>query len=171
MPLDLCHACARLLSTTAARAGSQRQQPDSTARPVLRARDAVALEQLLHSPQRVGDAVSRALRLKLDDARIMPPEAALADIASLGSRVVFSTDGGAAQARVLVLPRDHSPAGWTLPVTAPRGLALLGHAAGAVVAAAGMRAEETLRLLSVARQLSAAPPCAGLPRGAGEAPA
>ena len=145
-PLDICHACAALLSTTAIRAGLQRQP---AAGPVLRARDAVALHRLLHLGQRMGEAVSRALRAKLEDARITPPEAMPADAACLGSRVVFSANGGAAEARVLVLPRDHSPAGWTLPVTAPRGLALLGEAAGAVVTVEGARVAETLRLLAV----------------------
>ncbi|WP_147465040.1 hypothetical protein [Teichococcus wenyumeiae] len=170
-PLDICHACAALLSTTAARAGSRRWPPGGkAARPALRARDAVALERLLHACRQAGDAISQALSLKLEDACILPPDAALAEIAGLGSRVVFSANGDAAQARVLVLPRDHSPAGWTLPVTAPRGLALLGHAAGAVVTAAGAGAEETLRLLAVAHRLAAPPLGAGpLPLWAGEA--
>lgn len=158
VPLDICHACAALLSTTAARASDQRPPPeDGTARPVLRARDAVALQRLLHAGQRIGEAASRALRAKLDAARITPPEAVPAEAACLGSRVVFSANGGTAQARVLVLPRDHSPAGWTLPVTAPRGLALLGRLAGTVVPVEGGRVEETLRLLAVGQQRDAEP--------------
>jgi transcription elongation GreA/GreB family factor len=166
VPLDICHACAALLSTTTARAGRRRQQPGGTAaRPVLRARDAVALQRLLHSSQHSGEALFDALRAKLDDSCIMPPEAVSAETASLGSRIVFSASGGTAQARVLVLPRDHSPAGWTLPVTTPRGLALLGHAAGAVVTAEGSRAEETLRLLAVAGQRDTGSSSASRPRG------
>jgi len=103
-PLDICHACAALLSTTAARAGSRRWPPGGkAARPALRARDAVALERLLHACRQAGDAISQALSLKLEDACILPPDAALEEIASLGSRVVFSANGDAAQARVLVL--------------------------------------------------------------------
>ncbi|MFD1112053.1 hypothetical protein [Pseudoroseomonas ludipueritiae] len=153
-PLDICHACAALLSTAAIR----RQPPEGApARPVLRARDAVALQRLLHAGQRIGEAACRALRAKLDHACVAPPEAVPVEAACLGSRVTFSINGGAAQARVLVLPRDHSPAGWTLPVTAPRGLALLGESAGAVVTVQGARAAETLRLLAVGQQRDAEP--------------
>lgn len=152
-PLDLCHACAALLSTAAIR-----RRPDGPrARPVLRARDAVALQRLLHAGQRIGEAACRALRAKLDHACVTPPEALPAEAACLGSRVTFSVNDGAAQARVLVLPQDHSPAGWTLPVTAPRGLALLGEGAGAVVTVQGARAAETLRLLAVGQQRDAEP--------------
>lgn len=166
-PLDLCHACAITLRTTTARArGARPLLPGkAVACPLLVVPDVMALERLLRTQQHGDDMLARALRAKLGTARIAPPDAVLAEVATLGSRVVFAIDDGRPEARVLVLPHEHSPAGWTLPVTTPHGLALLGHAAGAAVTVAreGGRAE-TLRLLAVSARPETGSASAEVPR-------
>ena len=51
------------------------------------------------------------------------------------SRMVFSLDGAPVESRVLVLPDGPSLYGWSLSVTTPRGLAMLGARAGTTVLA------------------------------------
>jgi regulator of nucleoside diphosphate kinase len=52
------------------------------------------------------------------------------DVATLSSRVIFTVDGREPDTRVLSHDRMTSPVGLFLPITTPRGLALLGLAAG-----------------------------------------
>jgi regulator of nucleoside diphosphate kinase len=118
------------------------------------------------------DPAAQALLEKLDKARILRVETIAADIATLGSRVVFSVDDGRPEARVLVLPAQHAAAGWTLPVTTPRGMALLGRAAGATVTAARHDGTtERLHVLDVIHQPeAAAATAAAAMRGEGDRP-
>ncbi len=172
--LSTCYGCAT--AAAAAHAGEGWPEvPDAGAeegdarRPVLSVRDFAALERLARLRLRPDDPISAALLRKLDRCRVVRADAIGADVATLGSRVVFSADGGPPEARVLVLPTRTSAAGWTLPVTTPRGLALLGHAVGAVVPVAGEDGSvgETLHLLSVAYQPEAAEAAAAMVRGGG----
>jgi len=154
-PLDLCYACFHAVKKTAPDTGARRRSlaDADIAYPLLSARDFALLERLARLRLRADDPVSRALLAKLDQARVTVPDAAAPNAASLNSRVVFSAGAAPAEARVLVLPEDHSPAGWTLPVTTSRGLALLGLVAGAAVTATrGDGLHERLRLLAVSPQ-------------------
>lgn len=147
-PAKVCYAC----DTAMAPATTSAAGPTIGA-PVLSVRDFTALERFARLRLSPVGAAYAALLAKLEQSRMLPIDAVVSDIASLGSRVVFSVDGNAAEGRVLVLPSRHSPAGWTLPVTTPRGLALLGHAPGALVTAVCRDGTaETLRLISVTHE-------------------
>ncbi|MCO6417650.1 hypothetical protein JYK14_15990 [Siccirubricoccus sp. KC 17139] len=151
-PADICYAC-----DTAAAPATASSRPITVGTPVLSVRDFTALERFARLRLSPTGVVYAALLTKLEQSRMLPVDAAVPSIASLGSRVVFSVDGGTAEGRVLVLPPQHSPAGWTLPVTAPHGLALLGHAAGAAVTAIRRDGTaETLRLIAVTHEADAA---------------
>jgi regulator of nucleoside diphosphate kinase len=127
--------------------------PITVGAPVLSVRDFTALERFARLQLPPSGAIYAALLAKLEQSRMLPVDAAVSSIASLGSRVVFSVDGSTAEGRVLVLPSRHSPAGWTLPVTTPRGLALLGYAPGAVIAAVRRDGTaEALRLIAVTHE-------------------
>jgi regulator of nucleoside diphosphate kinase len=144
-PTRICYACDT--DHASATPSWSVAEPDA---PVLTVRDFAALERLARLRLHPDDPVSIALLAKLERSNIFPVDAIVARVATLGSRTTFSVDGGRPEARVLVLPALHSPAAWTLPVTTPRGLALLGHAPGAVVSAPRRDGTaETLRILAV----------------------
>ena len=144
----VCYACDTAVAPAAASAGGP-----TIGASVLSVRDFTALERFARLRLSPVGAAYAALLAKLEQSRMLPIDAVVSDIASLGSRVVFSVDGNAAQGRVLVLPSRHSPSGWTLPVTTPRGLALLGQAPGAVVTATCRDGTaETLRLIAVTHE-------------------
>lgn len=154
--LDICYACGLSAGAVAARAEHERRSDASgSACPALTARDFAALERLVRSSP---DArIAGALLRKLAGTRVLSGNVPTLRRAALGSRIVFAAEDGCPEARVLVLPMRHSTAGWTLPVTAPRGLALLGHMAGATVAVDRHDGTaERLRLLAVAHEPGAA---------------
>jgi regulator of nucleoside diphosphate kinase len=67
--------------------------------------------------------------------------------------VVFSVDGRTAEECVLVHPDGHTLPGWSLPVTTPRGLAMLGLRAGSKAKAERLGGStESIDILSVAYQ-------------------
>lgn len=150
--VETCYAC----DTAGARAMTTALRPDGAldaTGAVLTVRDFAALERFARLRLLPDDPAARALLGKLDGSRIVRVDAVDPDVATLGSRVVFAVDGGQPEARVLVLPTQHAAAGWTLPVTAPQGLALLGRTAGDVVAATRRDgAAERLYLLDVLHQ-------------------
>lgn len=154
--LKTCYACNTANDQAAATASRFGGDLDATG-TVLTVRDFAALERFVRLQLPPDGPAARALLEKLDGSRIVRVDAVGSDIATLGSRVVFAVDSAQPQARVLVLPTRHAAAGWTLPVTAPRGLALLGRAAGDVVAAARRDGTaEHLHLLDVLQQPEAA---------------
>ena len=149
---SVCYAC-----DTAVPSATVSVQGATAGAPVLSVRDFTALERFARFQLSPTGPVHDALLSKLEQSRMLPADAVMPDVASLGSRVVFAVEGGRAQGRVLVLPTQHSPAGWTLPVTTPRGLALLGHLPGTVVTAIRRDGTaESLRLLAVTYQPDAA---------------
>jgi regulator of nucleoside diphosphate kinase len=120
---------------------------------VVTARDFMVLEELARLWLRPHEPAARALVEKLERCHVVPPDAVATDVVTLNSRVVFNAEGGEAEARVLVHPGEHAVPGWSLPVTTPRGLAILGRRAGSTVTAErhGTGAER-IRILSVAYQ-------------------
>ncbi|KAA2212978.1 hypothetical protein [Teichococcus oryzae] len=149
-PVEVCYACAS--ATERLRAGDN---PDAPV--VLTSRDGAAIRRFAQLRLAAGDPLAWALREKLERSRIVPADAIDADIATLGSRIVFAVGDGWPEARVLVLPAEHAAAGWTLPVTTPRGMSLLGRAANSVMTVAGPGGRpERLRLLSIVHQPEAA---------------
>lgn len=152
--VDLCYACDTAGTHTAVAAPRSSGGPDASA--VLTVRDFIALERFARLRLHPDDPAAQALLEKLDNCRAVHIGAIVGDIATLGSRVVFSVDGQP-EARVLVLPQQHVPAGWTLPVTAPRGMALLGRKAGSrVTAIRHDGTTERLCLIAVIHQPEAA---------------
>lgn len=117
---------------------------------IITTRDHFVLDEIACLRMRSGDAAARILIEKLKCSKIVSPEDVPADVITLGSRVVFSVDGGDAEARVLTHPDAHSVSAWSLPITAPRGAALLGLRAGAVTNAPRLRGGmERIDILSV----------------------
>lgn len=150
--VEICYAC----NTAGARFAATASQSSSTVNftgAVLTVRDFGVLERFARLQLPPDDPDARALFGMLDDSRIVGVDAVGPDVATLGSRIVFAVNGGQPEARVLVLPTRHAAAGWTLAVTASRGLALLGRAAGSVVAAKRRDGSaERLHLLDVLQQ-------------------
>lgn len=104
---------------------------------VITSSDFMQLEELACLQLDRGDPITRRLREMLDHCRVVPPASAPPDIVTLDARVQFSVDGGPVESRVLVLPDGHGLYGWSLPVTTPRGLAMLGRRTGATALAEG----------------------------------
>jgi regulator of nucleoside diphosphate kinase len=72
------------------------------------------------------DPMAALLRRKLDAALVVFRDDVPGNVATLSSRVTFSVDGGAHETRVISHDRMTWPVGLFLPMTHPRGLALLG---------------------------------------------
>jgi regulator of nucleoside diphosphate kinase len=102
---------------------------------VVTARDFMLLEELARLRLDRGSPAARGLLQTLERCRVVPPDRVAADVVTLDSRVVFSADGRAEEQRVLVHPDGHTLPGWSLPVTVPRGLAMLGRRTGSTVMA------------------------------------
>jgi regulator of nucleoside diphosphate kinase len=76
------------------------------------------------------DPLAPILKRKLDTATVMFREDVPAHVATLNSRVTFSVNGRDPDTRVLSHARMETPVGMFLPITNPRGLALLGLSEG-----------------------------------------
>lgn len=76
------------------------------------------------------DPLAPILKRKLESATVMFREDVPADVATLSSRLTYSVDGRDPDTRVLSHERMTTPVGMFLPITNPRGLALLGLAEG-----------------------------------------
>jgi len=149
-PSERCYACTTAIDAIAATrvAGHRGSAGDAATGAVLTVHDFAILQRIARL--RPDDPIAATLIEKLDQSAVMAADAVTAGVVTLGSRVVFSADGGPWEARMLVLPTQHAATGWTLPVTAPRGLALLGRPAGAVVTVRrGDGSTEHLRILAV----------------------
>lgn len=105
-------------------------EPDPDAVPLLASRDYSRLKALVHHRLGLADPVGRMLADKLGTCRVVPPDAVPGSVAVLGARIVLAIPGRTAESRVLVMPEEHAASGWTLPVSAPLGAALLGASAG-----------------------------------------
>jgi regulator of nucleoside diphosphate kinase len=99
---------------------------NETIRCHLTTKDANILEVML---ERLGDGdecIARLLRDKLATATITLHNGVDPRTATINSRVEFSVDGAPSDQRILVYGGESAYPGMTLPITAMRGLALLG---------------------------------------------
>ena len=157
---ETCFACRMAESATAARAtGGEVAQPEACTRPLLTVRDFARLERHARLEMRPDAPLARDLLALLDDARIVRTDSLPPGVAALGSHVIFSADEAEPQARILLLPGSRAAAAWTLPVSSPHGMALLGRRAGAEVTVPGEEGTppERLRLLTAISSMPAAP--------------
>lgn len=112
-----------------------RRKADDAGEIVLSSRDFLLLETLVSLRLPADDAIAHGLREKLARSRVVAMTSLPPGLVTLDSRVVFSVEGTPPESRVLVLPDGPSLYGWSLPVTTPRGLAMLGARAGTTVLA------------------------------------
>jgi regulator of nucleoside diphosphate kinase len=92
---------------------------------ILTSRDFAILESMAgETPS--SDPLLPLLRRKLERATVTFGNDVPADVATLGSRVAFRINEAGREIRVLSHGRITSPVGLLLPITIPRGLALLG---------------------------------------------
>ena len=128
-------------------------EPDPDAVPVLTSRDYSRLRALTRLWRDPDHPVGRALTDKLDRCRVVPPDAVPSVVAVPGARVAFAFEGGASEARLLVMPEDNAQDGSTLAVSTPFGAALLGAAAGQSVSVVDWDGRRScLSLLAVDRR-------------------
>lgn len=73
-----------------------------------------------------GDPLTPLLRRKLAACAVVAGEELSPEIVTLDSRIVFTVDDGPADTRILVRAETAGSVGLSIPVTTPRGLALLG---------------------------------------------
>lgn len=92
----------------------------------LTTRDFSILEAVLEGCLGRDDALAPLLRRKLNAATVVFGKDVPDDAATLGSRVIFSVDGREPDTRVIAHEQTSSSVGLSLPITNPRGLALLG---------------------------------------------
>lgn len=92
----------------------------------LTTKDFTMLEVMLDRSLDPSSAFTALLRRKLDTAKVVFNDDVAADVATLSSRVSFSVHGREPDSRVLSHDRMSLPTGLFLPITALRGLAILG---------------------------------------------
>jgi regulator of nucleoside diphosphate kinase len=73
-----------------------------------------------------GDPLAPILKRKIETALVVFREDVPVNVATLSSRLTFRIDGKAPDTRILSHDRMNSSVGLFLPITNPRGLALLG---------------------------------------------
>lgn len=104
---------------------------------ILTTRDFMLLESLRARRTGPDDPLAPILKRKLDHAVVVFHDDVPEDVATLCSCVTFSVNGGAPATRVISSDLMTGPVGMFLPVTTPRGLALIGLAAGQSFSLAG----------------------------------
>jgi regulator of nucleoside diphosphate kinase len=88
------------------------------------------------------DPLAPMLKRKIETALVVFREDVPVNVATLSSRVTFRVDGRDADTRILSHERMAGPIGMFLPITAARGLALLGLAEGQDFVFAGRDGQE-----------------------------
>ncbi|WP_334151387.1 hypothetical protein [Hyphomicrobium sp.] len=128
----------------------------TSAQPLITEKDAHYLRTLLSSKDH-DDAYREIVSRKLAEAAIVSDDAIDPGVATLDSRVEFSVGGGFTESRILTRGEIGPADGLALPVTTPRGLALLGLREGEVFSVRKANGIiEPIRLIRVARQPQAA---------------
>ena len=97
------------------------------------------------------DPLAPLIKRKIDSAVVMFRDDVPDNVATLSSRVSFRIDGRDPDTRVISHDRMRAPVGLFLPITTPRGLALLG-----LADLLGERLALRLRVLDPGQQLAAA---------------
>lgn len=133
---------------------------------ILTTKDFSILEDMLERWDGRDDVLSATLRRKLSSATIVLRADVPDDVATLNSRVTFRINGRDQDTRLITQDRMTSPIGMFLPITTPRGLALLGLQEGATFRAPDHDGGiEEVALLSVDFQPEAAKRRQALPAG------
>ncbi|WP_378947277.1 nucleoside-diphosphate kinase [Mesorhizobium sp. ANAO-SY3R2] len=111
------------------------------------------------------------LRRKLASAQVVFSNEADTDVVTLNTRVVFSVDGGAPHTRVVTHGPMEGMVGLTIPITVPRGLALLGLRKGQSISVdCGRGVTETIRVDDILYQPRTAGTGPELPEADAEQP-
>ncbi|MBB6179105.1 hypothetical protein [Pseudorhizobium flavum] len=97
---------------------------------ILTTKDFTILEAMSDNPRVRPDLLVPHIRRKLYAAIVVFRQDLPEGVASVNSRVTFRVDGGATDTRVLSTGQVEAPVGMFLPITTPRGLALLGLSEG-----------------------------------------
>jgi regulator of nucleoside diphosphate kinase len=114
---------------------------------ILTTKDLTILEVMLDRCLGRDDTLAPVLERKINSALIMIRDDVPENVATLSSRVTFSVDGKPAETRIISHEPMTSPTGMFLPVTSPRGLALLGLVEGQEFRLAGRDGGEERILL------------------------
>ena len=93
---------------------------------ILTTKDFTILEVMRDRCLGQDDPLAPILKRKIETAVVVFREDVPVNVATLSSRVTFSVDGRDPDTRVIAQDRSASPVGLFLPITTPRGLALLG---------------------------------------------
>jgi regulator of nucleoside diphosphate kinase len=124
---------------------------------LLTTKDYTILEAMLDRWPGRADATARLLRRKLAKAIIMLPHDIPATAVTLNSRVKFRVDENPIETRILAHGEMRDLAGLTIPLSSPRGLALLGTCQGqSVVLERWDGGTERIAVLQVLHQPEAA---------------
>lgn len=96
---------------------------------ILSTKDHTILEVLYDRYRGRGDPLAFLLRRKLESAVVVFREDVPENVATLNSRVLFSVNRDGAQTRIISYG-TLQPVGMYIPITSPRGLALIGLSEG-----------------------------------------
>jgi regulator of nucleoside diphosphate kinase len=97
---------------------------------ILTTKDLTILEIMLERCLAIDESLAPLLRRKISTAQVVFRDDVPENVATLSSRVTFSVDGRHSDTRIISHDRMTSPIGMFIPITSPRGLALLGLAEG-----------------------------------------
>ncbi|HEY9538932.1 MAG TPA: hypothetical protein VIS03_15170 [Kiloniellaceae bacterium] len=123
----------------------------------LAARDFHILQAMLAERSGRDDPLLPLLRQKLSSVTILPPHEVPPDLVTLYSRVRYRVNQRPPTTRVMIHDAAQGVIGATLPITHPRGLALLGFAEGVTVTVPDMAGmPETISIEEVLYQPQAA---------------
>ena len=124
---------------------------------ILTPKDFAVLAAMLRRPDYLHPQIAALLRRKLSAATITHEDEIRPDVVTLNSRVRFRVDDGPVDERIVVHGEERGVPGMTIPITIPRGLALLGLAEGQeVTVERECEPAETLSVEMVAYQPEAA---------------
>ncbi|HEU4985550.1 MAG TPA: nucleoside-diphosphate kinase [Rhizobiaceae bacterium] len=119
---------------------------------ILTTKDFTILEVMLDRCKSTDSELAGLLRQKLNEARVVFREDVPDDVATLNSRLIYRVDGGPTNTRIISHALMGSPVGLFLPITNPRGLALLGLSEGQVFERGTPEGLESILLEKVAYQ-------------------
>lgn len=99
----------------------------------LTTKDFTILEVMLERCLGQDDPLRELLRRKLDNATVMFRDDIPANVVTLSSRVAYRVDDGPAETRIVAHDEMRGMVGSVLPISNPRGLALMGLAEGQTI--------------------------------------